>query len=252
MQDCKDQHYEIVDAVALSAPGCTNVSTCTSGVRVFRYPKGQLNYKNGNVMCTSCCLLYSHLCSTVQCEPMFILDGVPVVQTLDRLFTLASELHSRTLRQCGRWGGDIVSVHDVISTTNLSTDTQHIFEMVEVQGTFNEEILAAFKLDMAATKAWQDSAPGNNTLLFVQEDFFVYSFLEAVTMHLTSGSSGTLTIEDCCHTLAIHRCRDGESYNVFDPLGANIVRLPSLEHLCAHVQAISPTSQFTCYFTVAQ
>jgi hypothetical protein len=234
-----------------------------------QYSVTQLDYPYGELICTSCCVIYAYFCSKQKpsihetdvieeachetdvieeaCHETDVIEqACPSEEMMDKIFQMASMLHTSTLEGCEMEYNSILSVHDIIRTTTKNDINKSLFEMVEIQGSFNEDILEIFKNDIDISKLANEKH--TNTLLDEGEDCSVYSIKEAFETFLHKGVSAILTIEDCRHTIAIHKRTDGKC-TLFDPLPGRIQIFDSTEAITRYLQEKQFQSQFSCYFS---
>jgi hypothetical protein len=215
------------------------MSECT------QYSVTQLDYPCGSLMCTSSCVVYSHFCSKHRDVNETQTCGIPTEKTMHNFFELASILHMDTLNHCKRETNSMLSVHDILCSSTHNEINHGLFEMIEIQGTFDEDMLNLFQKDLNASKV--ETRNQENSLLESAEDIFVYSLEEALHTFLIKGVSAILTIEECQHTVAMHKRSDG-SCTLFDPLSGSVEIYPSTEAITMFIVEKQFRSQFTCYF----
>ena len=212
------------------------------------YSVTQVDYPNGRLMCTSSCVMYSYFChkqkDIYQTKSCFCVC-IPTENTMKKIFQMASILHIDTLKHCKCKGNSMLSVHDILCASTQNEMNHSLFGMKEIMGSFNEETLKLFKNEISASTV--AIAEHENSLLESGEDILIYSFEEALNSFLMEGVSAILTIEDCQHTVSIHKCNGG-SCTLFDPLSGSITKFPSTAAITAHIIEKQFREQFTCYF----
>jgi hypothetical protein len=215
----------------------------------IQYSTTQLDYLYGDLICTSCCVVYAYFCLKQRDstdEMNTVGEACPSDETMKKIFEMASTLHGNTLNGCNLEENSILSVHDIIRTTTRNEINRSLFEMVEIQGSFDEDILSIFKNDIDISKLANETHA--NTLLDEGEDCSVYSIKDAFETFLHNGVSAILTIEDCHHTIAIHKRTDGKC-TLFDPLPGQIQIFDSTDAVTTYIQEKQFRSQFSCYFS---
>jgi hypothetical protein len=211
----------------------------------------QKDFAFPNQSCTSSSLLYAYWCTRWNkksgCNRVEEYRGaIPSDGEMEIILRTASELHETTRRRNNAPPDSIFSVHDIVKTTDDNENTWIVKNMTEIQGTFDEDILASFQSAMKEAQGNPENVPQNNELLEKGVDAHVYSIREALDRYLGENTAGVLTVEDCAHTVCVFKQADGVCA-LFDPLPGHILIFDSHQQLVRYIETRGFRSQYTMY-----
>lgn len=166
------------------------------------------------------------------------------------IFQTASSLHEQTLRHTAHHAATdmLLSVYDILQACKNTANILHRHRHVEIEGSFDEQLLRSFQADMhhARDRLLSSDSDPRYSLLQKEPSAHVYSFADAMQQHVGPNTAAVVTIEDNAHSVALFHCADGR-YALFDPLPGHVMVFADLDRVLGHMHAQGFRSQFTMY-----